>query len=238
GIRSRRARAPAQPPSFRSGETELRWRFRLRGPACGSEWRLMKKKRHATPLEAVGRMKDDSIVFVGGFGRGGVRERLIEAVCDRKLRGLTIVSNNAGTSSTGIARLLEEGCVRKIVCSFPLAKESVVFKGLYERGLVELEVVPQGTMAERIRAGGAGLGGVLTPTGVGTDIAEGKQVIELDGRNYLLERAMRADFALVKAHKVDPMGNLVYRKAARNFNPIMAMAADWVMVEATSEVAV
>ena len=198
----------------------------------------MKPKRKTSAQEAVERMHDDAVVFIGGFGRGGVPENLIEAVCQKRLRGLTIVSNNAGTSSTGIARLLEEGCVRKVVCSFPLAKESVVFKGLYNKGLVDLEVVPQGTMAERIRAGGAGLGGVLTPTGVGTDIAEGKQVIELDGRNYLLERAMRADFALVKAHKVDPMGNLVYRKAARNFNPIMAMAADWVMVEATSEVAV
>ncbi len=191
----------------------------------------MKQKRHGTALEAVERMKDDSVVFVGGFGRGGVPERLIEAVCQRKLRGLTIVSNNAGTSQTGIARLLEEGCVRKVVCSFPLARESVVFRGLYDKGLVDLEVVPQGTMAERIRAGGAGLGGILTPTGVGTDIAEDKAQIELDGRMYLLERAMRADFALVRA-----FGNLVYRKAARNFNPIMAMAADWVMVEAAEEV--
>src|SRR5690606_13905887 len=113
----------------------------------------------------------------------------------------TIVSNNAGTSSTGIARLLEEGCVRKIVCSFPLAKESVVFKGLYERGLVELEVVPQGTMAERIRAAGAGLGGILTPTGVGTDIAQGKQVLDVDGRSFVLERPLRADFALIRAHR-------------------------------------
>jgi 3-oxoadipate CoA-transferase alpha subunit len=198
----------------------------------------MKRKRYGTALEAIERMKDDSVVFVGGFGRGGVPERLIEAVCQRRLRGLTVVSNNAGTSQTGIARLLEEGCVRKVVCSFPLARESVVFRGLYDRGLVELEVVPQGTMAERIRAGGAGLGGILTPTGVGTDIAEDKPQIELDGRLYLLERAMRADFALVRAHKVDAFGNLVYRKAARNFNPIMAMAADWVMVEAAEEVAI
>lgn len=198
----------------------------------------MKQKRHPTPLEAVERMTDDAVVFVGGFGRGGVPERLIEAVCQRKLRGLTIVSNNAGTSSTGIARLLEEGCVRKIVCSFPLARESVVFRDLYAKDMVDLEVVPQGTMAERIRAGGAGLGGILTPTGVGTDVAEGKPVIEIDGRSYLLERAMRADFALVRAHRIDPMGNVVYRKAARNFNPIMAMAADWVIVEAAEEVAI
>lgn len=198
----------------------------------------MKRKGHASPLEAVKRLRDDSVVFVGGFGRGGVPEKLIEAICQRKLKGLTVVSNNAGTSRTGIARLLEEGCVRKVVCSFPLAKESVVFRELYDKGLVDLEVVPQGTMAERIRAGGAGIGGVLTPTGVGTDIAEGKPLMELDGRVYLLERAMRADFALVKAHKVDPRGNLTYRKAARNFNPIMAMAADWVIVEAAEEVAV
>lgn len=196
----------------------------------------MKQKRHNTALEAIEGMRDDSVVFVGGFGRGGVPERLIEAVCQRKLRGLTVVSNNAGTSRTGIARLLEEGCVRKVVCSFPLARESVVFRDLYDRGLVDLEVVPQGTMAERIRAGGAGLGGILTPTGVGTDIAEGKLHIDVDGKTFLLEPAMRADFALVRAHKVDPFGNVVYRKAARNFNPVMAMAADWVIVEASEEV--
>lgn len=196
----------------------------------------MKQKRYNSALQAIDRMTDDSVVFVGGFGRGGVPEGLIEAICQRKLRGLTVVSNNAGTSRTGIARLLEEGCVRKVVCSFPLARESVVFKDLYGKGLVDLEVVPQGTMAERIRAGGAGLGGILTPTGVGTDIAEGKQQIEIDGKTFLIEKAMRADFALVRAHKVDPFGNLVYRKAARNFNPIMAMAADWVIVEATEEV--
>lgn len=182
-------------------------------------------------------MRGDAIVFVGGFGRGGVPEDLIEAVCQKRLKGLTIVSNNAGTSRTGIARLLEEGCVRKIVCSFPLAKESVVFRDLYAKGLVELEVVPQGTMAERIRAAGAGIGGVLTPTGVGTEIAVGKQVIEVGGRDMVLEPALRADFALIRANKVDARGNLTYRKAARNFNPIMAMGADWVIVEAAEEVA-
>lgn len=198
----------------------------------------MKNKRHSTEHEAVAAMRDDSIVFIGGFGRGGVPERLIEAVCERRLRGLTIVSNNAGTSSTGIARLLQEGCVSKVVCSFPLAKESVVFKDLYARGLVDLEVVPQGTMAERIRAAGAGLGGILTPTGVGTEIAEGKPVVEVDGRAFVLEKSLRADFALVRANKVDARGNLTYRKAARNFNPIMAMASDWVIVEAAEEVEV
>lgn len=197
----------------------------------------MKAKRHPSALEAISQMRDDSVVFVGGFGRGGVPEDLIEAVCQKGLKGLTVVSNNAGTSKTGIARLLEEGCVRKVVCSFPLAKESVVFRDLYNRGLVELEVVPQGTMSERIRAGGAGIGGILTPTGVGTEIAEGKQVIAINGRDMLLEPAMRADFALIRAHKVDPRGNLTYRKAARNFNPIMAMGAEWVIVEATEEVA-
>lgn len=197
----------------------------------------MKSKRFPSALEAIGKMRNDSVVFVGGFGRGGVPEHLIEAVCQKRLRGLTIVSNNAGTSRTGIARLLEEGCVRKVVCSFPLAKESVVFRELYAKGLVELEVVPQGTMAERIRAAGAGIGGVLTPTGVGTEIAIGKQVISVGGRDMLLEPAMRADFALIRANRVDPRGNLTYRKAARNFNPIMAMGADWVMVEAAEEVA-
>ncbi|TCT03592.1 3-oxoacid CoA-transferase subunit A [Aquabacter spiritensis] len=198
----------------------------------------MKQKRHETPLEAIDRMTDNSVVFVGGFGRAGVPERLVEAVCRRKLRGLTIVSNNAGSNVAGIASLLQEGCVGKIICSFPLAREAVAFRDLYDRNLVDLEVVPQGTLAERIRAGGAGLGGVLTPTGVGTDIAEGKPLIEIDGRAFLIERALRADFALIKAYKVDPLGNLIYRKAARNFNPIMAMAADWVIVEAAEEVGI
>lgn len=196
----------------------------------------MKNKRAQSTCEALAGLRDGATVLIGGFGRGGVPESLIEAVCELRLRGLTIVSNNAGTGHTGIARLLEEGCVGKMVCSFPFARESIVFQELYTQGKVELEVVPQGTLAERMRAGGAGLGGFLTPTGVGTDIAEGKPVIALDGRHYVLEKALRGDFALVKAHIIDARGNLTYRMAARNFNPVMAMAADHVIVEAKREV--
>lgn len=198
----------------------------------------MKKRKVNSPAEAVTGLKDGDVVLIGGFGRGGVPENLIEAVCERGLKDLTIVSNNAGTGHTGIARLLEEGCVRKMMCSFPLAAESVVFQELFARDAVDLEVIPQGTLAERIRAGGAGLGGFLTPTGVGTDIAEGKQVLNIAGRDYLLETALRADVALIKAHKVDAVGNLTYRMAARNFNPIMAMAAAHVIVEAHEELPV
>lgn len=195
----------------------------------------MKQKRAQSGHEATAALRDGATVLIGGFGRGGVPEQLIEAVCERRLRGLTIVSNNAGTGHTGIARLLEEGCVQKMICSFPLARESVVFQELYTQGKVDLEVVPQGTLAERIRAGGSGLGGFLTRTGLGTDIAEGKPIITVDGRDYALEKALRGDFALVKAHKVDARGNLTYRMAARNFNPVMAMAADNVIVEAKEE---
>lgn len=196
----------------------------------------VKGKRAPSLHEALAALRDGATVLIGGFGRGGVPENLIEAVCELRLRGLTIVSNNAGTGHTGIARLLEEGCVAKMICSFPLARESTVFGELYSQGKVDLEVVPQGTLAERLRAGGSGLGGFLTPTGVGTDIANGKQIIPVNGRDYLLEKALRGDFALVKAHKVDPRGNLTYRMAARNFNPVMAMAADHVIVEAKDEV--
>ena len=182
-------------------------------------------------------MYDGATVLVGGFGHAGVPDQLIDAVCERGLKGLTIVTNNSGRGQTGIARLIEQGCVAKMVCSFPIAKEGYIFKQWYEAGKIAVEVVPQGTLAERIRCAGAGLGGFLTPTGVGTDVAQGKQVIEANGREYLLELPLRGDFALVRANTVDPRGNLTYRMAARNFNPIMAMAADQVLVQANREVA-
>lgn len=197
----------------------------------------MKKKKAATLEEAVSHLRDGATVLIGGFGYGGVPETLIEGICGNGLRGLTIVNNNAGTGHTGIARLLEEGCVAKIICSFPFAAESHVFKEIYAAGKVDLEVVPQGTLAERMRNAGAGLGGFLTPTGVGTEIAEGKQEFEIDGKRYILEKPLGADFALIKAFKVDPRGNLVYRKGARNFNPVMAMAADFTIAEVAEEVA-
>lgn len=197
----------------------------------------MKNKRAETLEAALDPVGDGATILVGGFGIAGVPEILIDGICGRGLRGLTIVANNAGTQRTGIARLLAEGCVAKIICTFPRSKESFVFKELYEAGKIDLEVVPQGTLAERMRAAGAGLGGFLTPTGVGSELAAGKPIHEIDGKEYVLERPLHADFALVKAKQVDARGNLTYRMAARNFNPIMAMAAAHVIVEATEEVA-
>lgn len=196
----------------------------------------MKNKKCATAAEMIGGMFDAATVLIGGFGHAGIPDLLIEAVCERGLRGLTIVTNNSGRGRTGIARLIESGCVAKIVCSFPIAKEGYVFKEWYEAGKIAVEVVPQGTLAERIRCAGAGLGGFLTPTGVGTDVAEGKQQLTVNGKDYLLELPLRGDFALIRADAVDPRGNLTYRKAARNFNAVMATAADVVLAQANREV--
>ncbi len=196
----------------------------------------MKQKRCDDPAQAIEPVFDGASVMIGGFGRSGVPEALTDAICDSGVRGLTIISNNSGTEETGIARMLMDGCVAKIVCSFPRATESTVFKRRFDAGEVELELVPQGTLAERIRAGGAGLGGFLTKTGFGTELAAGKEEMRIDGEAYLLERPLRADFALIKADCVDPRGNLTYRKAARNFNPVMATAAQMVIVQASREV--
>ena len=197
----------------------------------------MKQKRCDDAAQAVEPVFDGASVMIGGFGRSGVAEALTDAICESGVRGLTVISNNSGTEETGIAKLLMAGCVARIVCSFPRATESTVFKQRFDAGEVELELVPQGTLAERIRAGGAGLGGFLTRTGVGTELAAGKRELRVDGETYLLERPLRADFALVKADRVDPRGNLTYRKAARNFNPVMATAAATVIVQAAREVA-
>lgn len=197
----------------------------------------MKNKRAETLDDALAGVEDGATVLIGGFGGAGVPEFLIDGVCDRAVRGITLVTNNAGTGHSGLARLMESGCVAKLVCTFPWAKESFVFKELYDAGKIELEVVPQGTLAERMRTAGAGLGGFLTPTAVGTDLADGKQVLTIDGKDYVLELPLRADVALIKAYKVDPRGNLVFHKSARNFNPIMAMAADHTIAEVAEEVA-
>lgn len=197
----------------------------------------MKNKKADTLEAAVSHVKDGDIVLVGGFGATGVPEKLIDGLCDRGLRDLTIVTNNAGTGRSGVARLIGEGCVGKLVCSFPWAKESFVFKELYDAGKIDLEIVPQGTIAERMRTAGAGLGGFLTPTAVGTDLAEGKQVMNVGGRDYVLELPMRGNVALIKADRVDPRGNLTYNKTARAFSPVMAMAADYTIVEVREEVA-
>jgi 3-oxoadipate CoA-transferase alpha subunit len=175
--------------------------------------------------EAVAGIKDGDTVLVGGFGTAGQPVELIDALIRTGARDLTVVSNNAGQGDRGLAALLAAGQVAKVICSYPRQADSYVFDALYRAGKVELEVVPQGNLAERLRAAGAGIGGFFTPTGVGTPLAEGKEQRRIDGRDYVLEYPLRGDFALIKAHRADPMGNLVYRKTARNFGPVMATAA-------------
>ncbi|WP_455570378.1 3-oxoacid CoA-transferase subunit A [Xanthobacter autotrophicus] len=168
---------------------------------------------------------DGATLLVGGFGGAGMPHELIEAVIARAPKDLTIISNNAGNGTTGLAALLAAGLVKKVVCSFPRQADSFVFDKLYREGRLELELVPQGNLVERIRAGGAGIGAFFTPTGYGTPIASGKETRQIDGRNYVLEYPLKADFALIKAHRGDRWGNLTYRKTARNFGPVMATAA-------------
>ncbi|KHK95063.1 3-oxoadipate CoA-transferase [Microbacterium mangrovi] len=175
---------------------------------------------------AVAGIGDGATVMIGGFGRAGQPVELIDALIAHGATDLVIVNNNAGNGDTGLAALLAARRVRKIICSFPRQSDSWVFDGLYRAGEIELELVPQGNLAERIRAAGAGIGGFYSPTGVGTQLAEGKEHREIDGRQYVLEYPIRADFALISARKADRWGNLVYRETARNFGPIMASAAD------------
>src|SRR3954454_4436668 len=170
-------------------------------------------------------------VLIGGFGSAGQPVELIDALRRTGVGELTVVSNNAGNGDHGLAALLAAGQVRKIVCSFPRQADSWVFDRLYRAGEIELELVPQGNLAERIRAAGAGIGAFFCPTGVGTPLAAGKEQRTIDGRDYVLEMPIRADVALVKAHRADPMGNLVYRKTARNFGPVMCTAAELTIVQ-------
>ena len=174
---------------------------------------------------AVADISDGATVMIGGFGTAGMPSQLIDALIAGGARELTIVNNNAGNGETGLAALLKARRVRKIVCSFPRQTDSYMFDALYHAGEIELELVPQGNLAERIRAAGAGIGAFYTPTAYGTPLAEGKETRLIDGRGYVLEYPISADFALIKAEKGDRWGNLVYRKAARNFGPIMASAA-------------
>jgi len=183
------------------------------------------------PEAAVRGIADGATVLIGGFGRAGLPFALIDALRRSEVRELTVVNNNAGNGTTGLAALLAAGAVRKMICSFPRQSDSFIFDGLYRAGKIELEVVPQGSLAERIRAGGAGIGGFFTPTGVGTTLAEGKEVRTIDGRDYVLEYPIKADVALIRAYRADPMGNLVYRKTGRNFGPIMATAAALTVAE-------
>jgi 3-oxoadipate CoA-transferase alpha subunit len=182
-------------------------------------------KTYESLQRAVADVHDGATVMIGGFGNAGMPAQLIDALIDQGARELTIVNNNAGNGDTGLAALLAAKRVRKIICSFPRQSDSHHFDALYRAGEIELELTPQGNLAERIRAAGAGIGGFFTPTGYGTLLAEGKETRLIDGRHYVLESPIHADFALIKALKGDRWGNLVYRKTARNFGPIMAMAA-------------
>jgi 3-oxoadipate CoA-transferase alpha subunit len=179
----------------------------------------------ASTAAAVADIQDGATVMIGGFGTAGMPSELIDALIARGAMDLTIVNNNAGNGETGLAALLKAGKVRKIICSFPRQTDSWHFDNLYRAGKIELELVPQGNLAERIRAAGAGIGAFFTPTAYGTQLAEGKETRKIDGRDYVLEYPIHADFALIKALRGDRWGNLVYRKTARNFGPIMASAA-------------
>lgn len=175
--------------------------------------------------EAVAGIHDGATVMIGGFGPAGQPNELIDALISQGAKDLTIVNNNAGNGETGLAALLQARRVKKMICSFPRQVDSQVFDALYRAGEVELELVPQGNLAARIQAAGAGLGGIFTPTGYGTELAVGKETREIEGKHYVFELPIRADFALIKASQGDRWGNLVYRKTARNFGPIMATAA-------------
>jgi 3-oxoadipate CoA-transferase, alpha subunit len=184
--------------------------------------------------QALAGIADGATILIGGFGTAGQPIELIDALCRSGVGGLTVVSNNAGNGDVGLAALLAAGQVRKIICSFPRQVDSYVFDALYRADKIELELVPQGNLAERMRAAGAGIGAFFCPTAVGTPLAKGKEQRTIDGRDYVLEYPIRGDVALIKAHRADTMGNLVYRKTARNFGPVMATAASTTIVEVDS----
>jgi 3-oxoadipate CoA-transferase alpha subunit len=184
--------------------------------------------------DALADVKDGSTVLIGGFGTAGIPGELVDGLIAQGAKDLVVVNNNAGNAEYGLAALLKAGRVRKIICSFPRQADSWVFDELYRSGRIELELVPQGNLAERIRAAGAGIGGFFTPTGYGTQLAEGKETREIGGRHYVLEYPIHADFALIKADRADRWGNLTYRKTARNFGPIMASAAKCTVAQVRS----
>lgn len=190
-------------------------------------------KQVATLAEAVAGIPDGASVMIGGFGGSGAPIELIHALIDSGARDLTVVNNNAGNGHVGLAALIEQKRVKKLICSFPRSADPRVFTEMYRAGEIELELVPQGTLAERIRAGGAGIPAFYTPTSYGTDLAEGKSTAEFDGKPYVQERWLKADYAIIKAELGDAMGNLSYRMAARNFNPLMATAATQTIAQVT-----
>ena len=176
--------------------------------------------------EALNGIADSSTVLLGGFGQAGSPVELIEALIDQGATNLTVVSNNAGEGEFGLAALMKAGRIRKVICSYPRSSGSFIFEELYESGKIELEIVPQGTLSERMRAAGAGIGGFFTPTSAGTLLSQDKEVRQIDGKDYVFEKPLKADVALIKAQTADRWGNLTYNKSARNFGPAMAMAAD------------
>jgi 3-oxoadipate CoA-transferase alpha subunit len=194
-------------------------------------------KRCPSVAEAVADIPDGATIMIGGFGASGSPIELIHALIDHGARDLTVINNNTGNGEVGLAALIGNGQVRKMICSFPRSSQSKVFPQLYKEGRIELELVPQGTLAERIRAAGAGIPAFYTPTTVGTVLAEGKELREFDGRAYVLEPWLKADYALVKCELADPVGNLTYNKTARNFGPLMCMAAAMTIVQARMIVA-
>ena len=193
-------------------------------------------KRIASAHEAVADISDGAAVMIGGFGEAGSPIELIHALIDRGAKDLTVISNNTGTGLVGLAALLRAGRVRKVICSFPRTAGSTVFPDLYRAGKVELELVPQGTLAERIRAGGAGVAAFYTPTAAGTPLADGKEIRVFHGREHVLEHGLRADFTLIKGRTADTHGNVLYHRTARNFAPMMATAATVTIVQAAEVV--
>lgn len=184
------------------------------------------RKQIMTAKEAVADIKDGAVLLAGGFGGSGYPLELFEALADRDVRGLTLICNNGGQGTEGAARLVIQGAIDRLVCTYPKGPRSEAVREAVESGRMEMELMPQGTLAEAIRAGGAGLGGVLTRTGLGTQFAKGRETVTVKGVEYLLEPAVRGDFAFVRAHEADPYGNLRYRYAQQNYNPFCAMAAD------------
>jgi 3-oxoadipate CoA-transferase, alpha subunit len=191
---------------------------------------------HSSALDAVAGIADGATILLGGFGMAGMPTALVDALIVQGATNLTIVSNNAGNGDQGLAALLAKGRVAKVLCSFPRQADSYVFDGLYRAGKIDLEVVPQGNLAERIRAAGAGIGAFFCPTAVGTPLADGKETRTIDGRDYVLEYPIRGDVALIGAYIGDRAGNLVYRKTARNFGPVMATAAELTIAEVSQVV--
>ena len=194
-------------------------------------------KKYSSVADAVADIPDGATVMVGGFGASGSPIELIHALIDQGAKGLTVINNNTGNGDVGLAALIGNGQVSKMICSFPRSSQSRVFPKLYKEGRIELELVPQGTLAERIRAAGAGIPAFYTPTTVGTVLAEGKESREFEGRTYVIEPWLKADFALIKCEVADPLGNLTYNKTARNFSPLMCMAAATTIVQTKKLVA-